>query len=61
MSVDGKNVVQVTDIPGNEYNTAWSADGKRVVYVSPDDQGNHTVWVANADGSNPKKITNMNP
>ena len=59
MSVDGKTVTQVTDLPGNEYNTAWSADGKKVVWVEPDSEGNHTVWVADADGSNSRKITNI--
>ena len=55
----GTHTLRLTDLPGNEYNTAWSADGKKVVWVEPDSEGNHTVWVADADGSNARRITNI--
>ena len=59
MSIDGKDLVQITDLPGNEYTAAWSADGKKIVYAQPDAASNHTLWVADADGSNARKITNL--
>ncbi len=40
-----------------EYAPSFSADGTRVTYVTWSDAEKGAVWVANADGSNPVKIT----
>src|SRR6202023_120128 len=34
----------------------YSPDGKQIVFLS-DRDGSENVWIANADGSNPKKLT----
>ncbi len=36
---------------------AFSQDGKRVAFSMSEDDGNSHLWVANADGSNAKKLT----
>ncbi len=61
MDVDGSNVVEVADDPaGSEFDGAWSPDGKWIVYrdstrgINEDDE----VFVARADGSEPRNITN---
>ncbi|HEX8853601.1 MAG TPA: hypothetical protein VF754_08950, partial [Pyrinomonadaceae bacterium] len=40
-----------------EYAPSFSADGTRITYVTWSDAEKGAVWVANADGSNPVKIT----
>jgi serine/threonine-protein kinase len=34
----------------------WSPDGKRIVYVSPGGSSGDSLWVADADGGNPREI-----
>ena len=45
---------------GNNYEPRWSADGKKIVFVS-DRTGQGTIWIMNADGSNPTDITQSQP
>ncbi|HKY04489.1 MAG TPA: amidohydrolase, partial [Blastocatellia bacterium] len=40
-----------------EYAPSFSADGSKITYVTWDDDEKGAVWVANADGSNARKIT----
>lgn len=35
----------------------FSPDGKRVAFSMSEDDGNSHLWIANADGSNPRKLT----
>jgi dipeptidyl aminopeptidase/acylaminoacyl peptidase len=41
----------------NDYSPRWSADGRWIAFLSSRD-GAPQVFVANADGSNPRKVTN---
>jgi TolB protein len=36
---------------------AWSPDGKRIAFTASQDGGATDVWVADADGSNPRRLT----
>jgi Tol biopolymer transport system component len=40
----------------NEYHPRYSPDGRRIVFES-NRAGDHAIWLANADGSNPTRLT----
>lgn len=49
--------LNLTHTPGlHEREAAWSADGKRLAYVS-DQDGEEAIWVRNADGGGALKLT----
>ena len=50
------DVSRVTHSYSRETEPAWSPDGKWIAYVS-DEGGRDSVWVADPDGSNAKKLT----
>ena len=58
MTADGRVVTQVTNFAHNEGPTAWSPDGKKIVYAEFA-RSDQSIYVADADGSNPVKITNQ--
>jgi acylaminoacyl-peptidase len=44
-----------------DFEPTWSADSKMLaVFSSPGPKEQRQLWMVNADGSNPKKITNLN-
>jgi len=44
-----------------DFDPAWSPDSKTLaVFSSPASKEQRQLWIVNADGSNPKKITNLN-
>jgi hypothetical protein len=47
---------QVTNAPSNEAMGAWSPDGSRIAFVS-DRDGNYELYVADADGEHPRRVT----
>jgi len=59
MDPDGSNLVTVAGAPGTEFDGAWSADGRWVVYrdstrgVNKDDE----IYIAAADGSSRRNLT----
>jgi Tol biopolymer transport system component len=59
MDPDGSNLVTVAGAPGPEFDGAWSADGRWVVYrdstrgVNKDDE----IYIAAADGSRRRNLT----
>ena len=56
MSADGENRIRLTDDPAEDFDPAWSPDGKRIAFRSHRD-GNEEVFVMNADGSDQRNLT----
>jgi len=50
------DAVALTDAPSNEAMGTWSPDGSRIAFVS-DRDGNFELYVADADGGNPRRLT----
>jgi Tol biopolymer transport system component len=62
IGADGKGLVQLTKTGSHEIEPAWSPDGSKIAYAraitaNKCDGCDTTVWVMNADGSNPHAIT----
>jgi dipeptidyl aminopeptidase/acylaminoacyl peptidase len=57
MDTDGGGQIRLTENPGEDYEPAWSPDGKRLAFVSTRD-GNAEVYVMSADGSGQTRLTN---
>ena len=55
-SVDGSDVIRLTDDPARDDSPAWSPDGRRIAFTSERD-GNAETYLMNADGSNPVRLT----
>lgn len=55
MSVDGSNVMRLTDNPASDKYPKWSPDGKKILFQS-DRDGSCGIYVVNADSSNLKKL-----
>jgi len=67
MNADGSNVTKISDSPFDDTAPAWSPDGSKIVFVSTRSQNAKDIgesadeiWVTNADGSDPKRLT-FNP
>jgi Tol biopolymer transport system component len=73
MNIDGGGLAQLTDSPGEDGFPAWSPDGSKIAFSSTrDDCRNsqaaaclrstgigpvHTVYMMNADGSDPRRVS----
>ncbi len=55
MDSDGKNVIQLTNVP-NSYAPAWSPDGTKIAYVN-DQSSSGDIYVMDADGERPFLLT----
>jgi Tol biopolymer transport system component len=56
VNLDGSNLTQLTDSPGEEWDPAWSPDGTRIAFSSFRD-GSIEIYVMNADGSGQTRLT----
>jgi len=52
--VDGTDNKQITKTSGSESNARWYRDGSQIAYLS-----GGQLWIMDADGSNPKKISDV--
>nr|WP_329905548.1 S9 family peptidase [Porphyromonas pogonae] len=58
VGMDGKNRTQLTRTKTGEYSPVWIDGGKRIAYLSTEG-GSMQLWTMNADGSDTKKLTNI--
>ena len=56
MDAGGGNIRAITSAEGNDRCPQWSPDGKRIAFSSERD-GNPEIYVMNADGSDPRRLT----
>jgi len=57
MSVDGGSVTRLTTNPNEDRDPAWSPDYRQIAYISYLENGDSAVFIMNADGSNPRRLT----
>ena len=53
---DGSGLLRLTNVPGIDWNPAWSPDGTQIAFRS-DRTGFTQIWKMDADGSNPTQLT----
>jgi Tol biopolymer transport system component len=59
INADGTSLMVLDDTVGSDINPDLSTDGTTLAWAkSPIDGGHTNVWVANADGSNPVRVSN---
>jgi Tol biopolymer transport system component len=64
MAPDGSNVQKLTADSMYAGNPRWSPDGKRILFADGfchyhcNKVNDHELWVMNADGTNPRQVTN---
>ncbi len=58
ISPDGSDPVRLTENPANDGLPTWSPDGKSIAFVS-DRNGAWAIWVMNADGTEQRKLFDM--
>ncbi len=59
IEVPGRNDRLVTNMPDStEKHPAWSPDGSQIVFWSDREMGKKQIWVINADGTNPHRLSN---
>jgi TolB protein len=57
---DGKQAIELTDGTSIAWNHQWSPDGKRIAYTGRKEaRGELAVFVMNADGSEPRQVSNV--
>lgn len=56
MRPDGSAQERLTRVPRDHWGARWSSDGRRIAFVS-DRGGAERLWVMDADGGNPRRLT----
>jgi TolB protein len=56
MDADGRNLVRLTDSPGNDWFPEWSPDGRHIVFASSRD-GDEELFVMAEDGTDLRQLT----
>ena len=57
MDGDGRNQRRVTTHPARDESPAWSPDGAKIAFVSNRNKDRQQIWVIDADGKNPIRLT----
>ncbi|NOX87911.1 MAG: hypothetical protein GXO77_02720 [Calditrichaeota bacterium] len=58
MNSDGSGLKQLTFNPAADYHPRWSADGKKILFVSARQDGNQ-AWLLPADGGEARRLTDF--
>jgi dipeptidyl aminopeptidase/acylaminoacyl peptidase len=58
MATDGSEKRQLTTDPGRDYPYAWSPDASQIAFTSERDGANR-VWVMGADGTDQRRLTDL--
>jgi Tol biopolymer transport system component len=58
MDADGSNLVRLTNDPEEDYDPAWSPDGKLIAFQARRDDGQGEIYVMNQDGTEQTRLTN---
>ena len=56
---DGSGERNLTENPTSNYSPAWSPDGTMIEFASDRDGDPNEIYVIDADGSNPTRITDQ--
>lgn len=57
VSADGSQLDQITQTPGKKWDPAWSPDRRRIAYGLELDDGETSIFVIDADGTAPTRVT----
>ena len=57
IDINGKNLVNLTNHPSDDFSPTWSPDGRAFAYVS-DRNGNPEIYVMNMDTKESRRLTN---
>ena len=57
VDIKGEKLTRLTDTPKSENSAVWFANGKRIAFMYPDENGAPQMWTMNADGSERKQAS----
>lgn len=57
MDADGNNKKQISFASEGDNAPSWSPDGREIAFFSMREGGHGQIWTMNADGGNPKRLT----
>ncbi|MDE0040804.1 MAG: DPP IV N-terminal domain-containing protein [Candidatus Poribacteria bacterium] len=57
MDTNGRNQRRLTNHRADDLSPTWSPDGKKIAFVSNRNEGYLQIWVMDADGGNPVRLT----
>lgn len=60
MNTNGKQILRLTEGNGANVRPSWSPNGKKIAFAS-DREGDWSIYVADADGQNPVRLTEPPP
>lgn len=58
ISVNGKDIKQLTDFEGDEFNQRWSPDGSKIGFIS-NEGGDYQIWEMNPDASEKMQFSDV--
>jgi Tol biopolymer transport system component len=61
MDTDGGGQTKLTDLAANNFEAAWSPDGRQIAFSSDRDGANFQVYKMKADGSGQTLLSNDSP
>jgi Tol biopolymer transport system component/serine/threonine protein kinase len=56
-NVDGSGLTRLTSDSADDVHPSWSPDGRQIAFASSRELGHQQIFVMNADGSDPKRLT----